>query len=66
MKTIVIMNNRSGVWKTVTCAVDPEVILLHSWVDIYTPDYERTIQCGLQKLTGCWTEARGGSSCGQT
>jgi hypothetical protein len=28
--------------------------------DIYTPDYEHTIQCGLQKLTVYWTEARGG------
>lgn len=54
MKTIVIMNNKSGVGKTVTCAVDPEVILPHS-------DYERTIQCGLQKLTVCWTDARGGN-----
>ena len=25
------------------------------WVDIYTPDYDYAIQCGLQKLTVCWT-----------
>lgn len=70
----------------VTCAVDPEVIPLHSvvyvqyadgsveqfqatdtgakgaWVDIYTPDYERAIRCGIQKLTVYWTDAKGGSS----
>ena len=70
----------------VTCAVDLEVIPLHSvvyvqyadgsveqfqatdtgvkgaWVDIYTPDYERAIRCGIQKLTVYWTDAKGGSS----
>ena len=25
------------------------------WVDIYTPDYDYAVQCGLQKLTVCWT-----------
>lgn len=25
------------------------------WVDIYTPDYDYAIQCGLQKLTVYWT-----------
>lgn len=24
------------------------------WVDIYTPDYNCAIQCGLQRLTVCW------------
>ena len=24
------------------------------WVDIYTPDYDYAVQCGLQKLTVCW------------
>lgn len=66
----------------VTCAVDPEVIPLHSavyvqyadgsverlratdtgvkgnWIDIYTPDYEHAVQCGLQKLTVYWTESK--------
>ena len=32
------------------------------WVDIYTPDYDYAIQCGLQRLTVCWTasEEKGG------
>lgn len=31
------------------------------WVDIYTPDYDYAVQCGLQRLTVCWTaEERGG------
>lgn len=25
------------------------------WVDIYTPDYDYAVQCGLQTLTVCWT-----------
>lgn len=25
------------------------------WVDIYTPDYDYAVQCGLQKLTVYWT-----------
>lgn len=25
------------------------------WVDIYTPDYDYAVQCGLQRLTVCWT-----------
>lgn len=25
------------------------------WVDIYTPDYDYAVQCGMQKLTVCWT-----------
>lgn len=49
----------------VTCAVDPEVSfrcfqatdagVKGEWVDIYTPDYDYAIQCGLQKLTVYWT-----------
>lgn len=27
-----------------------------AWVDIYTPDYDYAIQCGLQTLTVYWTE----------
>lgn len=25
------------------------------WVDIYTPDYDYAVQCGLQLLTVYWT-----------
>ena len=25
------------------------------WVDIYTPDYDYAVQCGLQSLTVYWT-----------
>lgn len=28
------------------------------WVDIYTPDYDYAVQCGLQRLTVCWTEPK--------
>lgn len=28
------------------------------WVDIYTPDYDYAVQCGLQRLTVCWTESK--------
>lgn len=28
-----------------------------AWVDIYTPDYDYAVQCGLQSLTVYWREA---------
>ena len=31
------------------------------WVDIYTPDYDYAVQCGLQRLTVCWTAPEEGS-----
>jgi len=30
-----------------------------NWVDIYTPDYDYAIQCGLQRLKVCWIETEG-------
>lgn len=29
------------------------------WVDIYTPDYDYAIQCGLQRLTVYWAAPKG-------
>ena len=32
-----------------------------NWVDLYTPDYDYAVQCGLQRLTVCWTAPEEGS-----
>ena len=29
-----------------------------NWVDIYTPDYDYAVRCGLQTLTVCWAAPR--------
>lgn len=29
--------------------------VIGNWVDIYTPDYDYAVQCGLQRLTVYWT-----------
>lgn len=34
----------------VLTAPEPE-----KWVDIYTPDYDYAVRCGMQKLTVYWT-----------
>ncbi len=32
-----------------------------NWVDIYTPDYDYAVRCGLQSLTVCWTAPEEGT-----
>ena len=31
------------------------------WAEIYTPDYDYAVRCGLQSLTVCWTAPEEGT-----
>lgn len=59
MKTIAILNLKGGTAKTVTAATMARCLAAEhdkqNWVDIYTPDYDYAVQCGLQTLTVYWT-----------